>query len=208
METAHLLAVDDDTDILYTLKAIGKAGGWQVATARDGVSALRHLETSRVDLLLLDYHMPQMDGLTLLGRIRTQWPELPVLVLTVDERQEIADTFLAEGATDFALKPVRAPDLIARIKLHLRLAATKSTAETWDRSDLPKGIHPATLSELVTVLKNAPSFLTARELSQRVGFAYQTVCRYINFLEEEGALVIRADYGTVGRPNKLVAWKR
>lgn len=208
VETAVLLAVDDDADILYMLRAIGETAGWTVLTAQDAESAMSILASRAVDLILLDYHMPGTDGLTLLRRIREDRPHLPVLVLTVDERQEVADTFLAEGATDFALKPVRVPDLVARIRLHLRLAASTAVTQGWDEGELPKGIHPATLAELVAVLKRSPTYRTLRELADEVGFAYQTVWRYVNFLEEHGAVTVRSDYGSIGRPTKMVAWKR
>ena len=46
---------------------------------------------------------------------------VPIIVFTIDESQEVADQFLQAGASDFALKPIKAPDIISRIKLHLRL---------------------------------------------------------------------------------------
>ena len=52
---------------------------------------------------------------------------VPIIVFTIDESQEVADQFLQAGASDFALKPIKAPDIISRIKLHLRPFRTRAS---------------------------------------------------------------------------------
>lgn len=205
----RILAVDDDADILYTIAAIGEAAGWHVDGASDGEEALRRLrDESGYDLVLLDYHMPNMDGLTLLGLVREDFPTLPVLVLTVDEDQETANAFLDAGATDFALKPIKAPDLIARIRLHLRLAAAE---QRLDRrvpdEELPKGIQRQTLDAIIAALREADGFISQQDLAERTGFAYQTVCRYVSHLEDVNLLDVQLKYGKLGRPKKKVRWR-
>ncbi|OUN00591.1 MAG: hypothetical protein BAA04_02150 [Firmicutes bacterium ZCTH02-B6] len=203
-----MLAVDDDADILYTIRAICEAAGWQMDGASDGAEALRLLRQRRnYDLVLLDYHMPRMDGLTLLGFVREEFPHLPVLVLTVDEDQATADAFLDAGATDFALKPIKAPDLIARIRLHLRLAAAEQQLERRPHEELPKGIQRQTLDAILDALRGAEDFVTQQDLAEITGFAYQTVCRYVAHLEDEGLVDVQFNYGQLGRPKKLVRWR-
>ncbi|HEY8495635.1 MAG TPA: response regulator [Limnochordales bacterium] len=205
---ARILAVDDDADILYTIKAICEAAGWHMDGASDGAEALRLLRERRnYDLVLLDYHMPRMDGLTLLGFVREEFPQLPVLVLTVDEDQATADAFLDAGATDFALKPIKAPDLIARIRLHLRLAAAEQQLERRPQEELPKGIQRQTLEAIVAALRETRNFVTQQELAEMTGFAYQTVCRYVAHLEDAGRVDVQLNYGQLGRPKKLVRWR-
>lgn len=209
-EDVRLLAVDDDVDILYTIGAIGEAAGWRVDKAHDGEEALRMLrEAGPYDLVLLDYHMPKMDGLTVLRSLRKDFPHLPVLVLTVDENEETANAFLDAGATDFALKPIKAPDLIARIRLHLRLAAAEQKLEQRTPDEpLPKGIQRQTLEAITAVLREADDFISQQDLAEKTGFAYQTVCRYVSHLEEMGLLDVHLTYGKLGRPKKKVRWKR
>lgn len=209
-ENVRILAVDDDVDILYTIGAIGEAAGWQVDKASDGEQALTMLRNSGpYDLVLLDYHMPKMNGLTVLGLLREDHPQLPVLVLTVDEDEETANAFLDAGATDFALKPIKAPDLIARIRLHLRLAAAEQKLEQRVVPDeqLPKGIQRQTLDAIAAVLRESGDFISQQDLADKTGFAYQTVCRYVSHLEESGLLDVHLTYGKLGRPKKKVRWR-
>lgn len=209
VDETRILAVDDDADILYTVRAIGEAAGWHVDGASDGEEALRRLrEEADYDLVLLDYHMPNMDGLTLLRLMREDFPTLPVLVLTVDENEETANAFLDAGATDFALKPIKAPDLIARIRLHLRLAAAEQKLEQKvPGEELPKGIQRQTLDAIVVALRENEDFISQQDLAAQTGFAYQTVCRYVSHLEDVGLLEIQLNYGKLGRPKKKVRWR-
>lgn len=209
IDDVRILAVDDDADILYTIGAIGEAAGWKVDGASDGEEALKRLQAREpYDLVLLDYHMPKMDGLTLLGRVRHAFPNMPVLVLTVDEDEETANAFLDAGATDFAVKPIKAPDLIARIRLHLRLAAAEQQlGQRLPDGELPKGIQRQTLDAIVTVLRKQDDFMSQQELAKQTGFAYQTVCRYVSHLEDVGLLEVQLNYGKLGRPKKKVRWR-
>lgn len=209
-EKVNILAIDDDDGILFTLKAIGKTGGWHVDGMSDSVLALEQLRGDHnYDLVLLDYHMPRMNGLQLLQNIREDDPDLPVLVLTVDEDLRTAEMFLDEGATDFALKPIKAADLIARIRLHLRLARAEQRLDQPSiTEDLPKGIQRQTLSEIVRAVQQSDEFMTQRQLADQTGFAYQTVCRYVSYLEELGPIDVKLDYGKMGRPRKTIRWRK
>lgn len=207
-DAVRILAVDDDDNILFTLGAIGKTAGWHVDGVADGQQALDTLrEGPAYDLVLLDYHMPNMNGLIVLEHLREDFADLPVLVLTVDEDLETAEKFLDAGATDFALKPIKAADLIARIRLHLRLARAEQRLEQPSvADDLPKGIQHQTLAEIMRAVRDADDFITQQHLAEETGFAYQTVCRYVSYLEETGHIDVKLDYGKLGRPRKTVRW--
>lgn len=208
-DEVKILAVDDDEDILYTLGAIGKTAGWHVDGVSDGEQALHKLEAGPAyDLVLLDYHMPNLNGLQVLKALRKRFLDLPVLVLTVDEDLRTADAFLDAGATDFALKPVKAADLIARIRLHLRLARVEQRLEEPSvQDDLPKGIQYQTLAEMMRAVRESNEFITQQELAERTGFAYQTVCRYVSYLEETDNIEVELAYGKLGRPRKTIRWR-
>ncbi len=214
-----VLCIDDDPGILYTLQAIGELAGWDVRTARTGRSGLQLAVAGGIDLALVDYHMPDMDGLATVRRIRQRDARLPIVVLTVDESQELAAAFLAAGASDFALKPVKAPDLMARIYAHLRYAHLASLPA--ERTAIPgrmqrirqlaatvpdvSGVNRPTLFAVLEALVQAARPLTAAEVAGSVGCAYPTASRYLNFLEAEGVCDVDIDYGSVGRPTKRYA---
>ena len=66
------------------------------------------------------YHLPQVSGIRGVEMIRELDPDVPIIVFTIDESQEVAEQFMQAGASDFALKPIKAPDIISRIRLHIR----------------------------------------------------------------------------------------
>ena len=199
-EVIRILAADDEPDILFTLKAIGRTMGWEVYTAADGREAVTLMRQLKPDLILLDYHMPNQDGLTTVKVIRALDKIVPIIILTVDERQEIADAFLDAGANDFANKPVKVPDLAARIKIHMQLL--KKQREMSDAAYSHKGINEATLQLVRQCCQAAPEFFFIEDVADQAGLAYQTTVRYLQYLHGQKELAVVSDYGKVGRPRK------
>ena len=83
---ARVLIVDDDPDVVRTFAHMLRLEGYEVSTALDGEAALREVETSRPDAVLLDLRMPLTDGLTFLRRLRAQEGQrhTPVAIVTAD----------------------------------------------------------------------------------------------------------------------------
>lgn len=194
-----LLAVDDDQDILFTLEAIGKTLGWRVHTERDGKLACEKVTSLQPDLILVDYHMPGLDGLSTVKAIRSRDRKTPIIVLTVDERQEVADRFLDAGANDFANKPVKLADLAARIKVHMQIRQQQELAQSFMAD---KGINDATLKLVRTFCQQAPGSFLAEAAAEQTGLAYQTIVRYLQYLYSKKELSVASSYGKVGRPRK------
>ncbi|MHA6253124.1 response regulator [Oceanobacillus sp. CAU 1775] len=214
-----VLIIDDSEDILYTLKEIGEYAGYSCSTALNGKDGLQLFLVEEPDLILLDFHMPVMDGLVLLKTIRQMDQDTPIIILTVDGSQEIADKFLDEGASDFALKPIKAPDIISRIQVHLKMAAlieqqSKLLSETNPRrisTDLSafliKGIAKGTLQIITDYLRGKNQSIPLEKISEETGISYPTVHRYLNHLVQEKAVEIETTYGNVGRPKNYYRWK-
>src|SRR6478752_1123316 len=98
--------VDDDRNILTSLRMVLEAEGYKTQTYNDGASALDGLSENPPDLAILDIKMPRMDGMELLRRLR-QRTELPVIFLTSKD-EEIDELFgLKMGADDFIRNPFR-----------------------------------------------------------------------------------------------------
>ncbi|MBT2668100.1 response regulator [Bacillus sp. ISL-4] len=207
----NILVIDDDASIQYMLSEICEFAGWNVDTANNGKEGLNVFAEKGADVVLVDYHMPEMDGIKTVGELRNLNADVPILVLTVDERQEIADRFLEAGATDFALKPVKAPDLISRIQLHARLAKLTQSATQQKSSEekdvfVTKGISKSTLCHVSDFLNSNREPFSVDTISKEVGLAYPTVYRYIMHLLDEGKVEIIVSYQKIGRPKNLYQW--
>ena len=191
-DVPKIVIIDDEPDILYTVKEICLHGGWKAATALNGRQGYELCRAHKPSLAIVDYHMPDWDGVTTVKKIRQLDNAISILVLTVDERQEIAEKFIAEGATDFAIKPIKSPDLISRIKISYILEKKQAYIE--------KGISPATLSIICDYIKEQEAGLTIDDIANGLHLAYQTVHRYISYLLEEKRIEIVPIYGQIGRP--------
>lgn len=123
METKpDILLVDDEAAITTNLAAFLERSGFNTAIAADGEEALRHMDTFKPDLIVLDVLMPKMDGREVLRQLRQTGNWTPVILLTqVGEASERAMA-LEEGADDYLNKPFDPTELAARIRAVLRRA--------------------------------------------------------------------------------------
>ena len=122
----RILLVDDDATIREHLTGVLERSGLDVEPAADGAQALRSIEASTPDLVILDVMMPVMDGREALRRIRAGHDWLPVILLTqVGESFERAAA-LDEGADDYLNKPFDPQELLARIRAVLRRSSRGS----------------------------------------------------------------------------------
>lgn len=200
-----ILAVDDDKDVLYTLEAIGATVGWQVYSETNSIVAVHRLKKIQPDLILMDYHMPQQNGILTVKQMRQIDSKVPIIVLTVDDRQKIADAFLDAGVNDFATKPIRVPDLVARIHVHIRLL--EKQREMQDRFFVNKTINEATLELVYDYCSLTSDWFYIEEVAQHTGLAYQTTVRYLKYLLTKDQLEVVSDYGKVGRPRNKYKYK-
>ncbi len=124
--TPTVLIVDDDTAQRRYLTAMLKASGYRVAEAEGGRAALDALlgrPAGEVALVLLDLYMPDLDGLSVLKRLRGAGHALPIIVLTSDGSVSSAVDAMRAGATDFLVKPVGPERLAVSIRNALAITA-------------------------------------------------------------------------------------
>lgn len=200
-DKVKVVVIDDEEDILFTLKEICDFCGYEAHTANNGEDGIELVKQVKPKLVIVDYHMPGLNGLTTVKKLKSLMPELAILVLTVDERQEISDKFMAVGATDFAIKPIKAPDLIARIKVNLHIYDVQQELNAKrERVYLDKGISTATLDLIKNYIKEQENEVTISDITKGVHLAYQTVHRYVQYMLEQEELEIVHIYGKLGRP--------
>ena len=129
--TLSILLVEDDP-ALEALVSLGlKYEQFSVLTAENGTLGLQLFEEYRPDLVLLDWMLPGIDGLTLCRMIRAQ-SEVPIIMITA--REAVADRVrgLDTGADDYIVKPFHMDELIARVKARLRRLAPPESTLTFD----------------------------------------------------------------------------
>jgi two-component system KDP operon response regulator KdpE len=117
-----VLVVDDEPQIVRTLRINLAARGYEVATAADGGEALRAAATLRPDVVVLDLGLPDMDGATVIEGLRG-WSAVPIIVLSArtDSGDKVAA--LDAGADDYVTKPFGMDELLARLRAAVRRAA-------------------------------------------------------------------------------------
>jgi two-component system KDP operon response regulator KdpE len=117
---AHVLVVDDEPQIRRFLGISLRAQGYEAIEAADGRSALAALAAGGIDAIVLDLGLPDMDGRDVLRDLR-EWSRVPVLVLSARGREEEKVALLDAGANDYVTKPFGVQELMARLRVLLRL---------------------------------------------------------------------------------------
>jgi signal transduction histidine kinase/DNA-binding response OmpR family regulator len=192
IEDAAILVVDDEeanVDLLESM--LGDEGYRNVVSTRDSRQAVALYHSVAPDLVLLDLHMPHLDGFGVLREMRGLTPPgafVPVLVLTADITPEAKQRALSEGAKDFLTKPLDATEALLRIRnlletryLHLEQQEARAAAELSER-------RASFLAEASRHL--AASFDYHTTIAQVARLAVPWVADYctVDVLEDDGSL--------------------
>jgi signal transduction histidine kinase/ActR/RegA family two-component response regulator len=133
----RVLVVDDNLANLAVARAVLEAVGVLIATAGDGREALARLRVEDFDLVLMDVHMPVMDGIEALRRVRSGEggrPDVPILALTADAMSGEAERLIGLGFDDAQPKPIQPASLLRAIARHRHPAPARAQARSPSRS--------------------------------------------------------------------------
>lgn len=122
MTKPKVLIIDDENSISRFVRHSLEASGYQVVEAATGSEGIQRMIEQRPDLVILDYGLPDVQGVEVLKRIR-EWSKTPVIFLTVRDTDEDKVLALDTGADDYLTKPFSVPELLARIRVALRHSA-------------------------------------------------------------------------------------
>lgn len=115
-EPIRALVVDDEPALADLMRMGLELTGWEIAVAHDGQSALKIARTFHPDVLVLDVMMPGMDGVELLGKMRTIYPNIPALFLTAKDAVSDRLTGLHAGGDDYVTKPFSMEEVLLRLQ--------------------------------------------------------------------------------------------
>jgi len=158
MSGPRILVVDDDENLRWVLQTQLEDMGYQASTATDGLEALEAIGQSPPSLVLTDLKMPGLSGMDLLDRIRKEYPEVPVVIVTAFGTIQSAVHAMRAGAYDYLTKPIDFEELglvVERVLEHFRLVAeVRSLRASLDRKYGFENIIGHSKS-LLTVLETA-----------------------------------------------------
>ena len=163
-----VLLVDDEVRILLLLRSLLEANGYAIETAKDGNAALEIVRKGGIDIVITDFRMEPMDGLTLFKKIHDLQPSIPVILLTAYASVENAIEIMKGGAFDYITKPFKVDDMLACLKrAEEKILRDVSSATTLDASvplvykfDHLIATSPAMLALCETIRKVAPTTST------------------------------------------------
>jgi len=155
----QILVVDDEERIRQSLNGVLKDEGYDVREAKDGVQALKQIESDPPDVVLLDIWMPGMDGIETLERIKAQIPNLPVVMISGHANIELAVRATKLGAYDFIEKPLS----LEKVLLTVNHALLYSKLEQENRALRQQ------IQKKYEMVGNSPEILQLKEQIKIVG---------------------------------------
>nr|AHF25094.1 two component transcriptional regulator, winged helix family [uncultured bacterium Contig52] len=135
-----ILFAEDDRDLSTAVKTLLERTGYLVDTVHDGAEALAYAEAESYDGMILDWMMPEKDGVEALREMRAKGITTPCLLLTARDAIEDRVTGLDAGADDYLPKPFNGKELLARVRAMMRRRETYvPDVITWEDLQLDKG---------------------------------------------------------------------
>lgn len=153
------LIIDDEIQMRRLLRVCLESNGYRVLEAATGQEGITQAAQHPPDVVLLDLGLPDLDGLTVLKRLR-EWSRVPVVVLSVREREEEKVAALDSGADDYVTKPFGTSELLARLRVAHRHAMRTTESPIFRAGDLE-----VDLTARVVKRKGQEVKLTATEYS-------------------------------------------
>jgi DNA-binding NarL/FixJ family response regulator len=207
----NVLAVDDHDVVLAGLGTL--FGGTEISlgsTAKSSAEALEKLRHKRPDVVLMDIRMPGVDGLSTLARIKTDHPDLPVVMYTAYDNQTYLARALALGAAGY----VRKSDAGEKLVDSIRKAATGGLA--WTPQELQDTKGPLPLPNVVNgleialtqreseVLHQMANGLTNKEIAKMLKISYETVKEHVQHILRKIGVKDRTQAAVWAVRNELV----
>ncbi len=165
----RVLLVEDDLQLARDIHQTLRSEGFTANHVTNAKSALLTIKTNECDMLILDLGLPDMDGLTLLKKIRQMKVNMPVLILTARDSIEDKIKGLDQGADDYISKPFDVNELIARLRvIERRLGTATSSTITIGEVSLDCASHQLSVAEQIMELSRR-EFMLLKVLLEQAG---------------------------------------
>jgi response regulator of citrate/malate metabolism len=188
--------------------------GFKVAgVVHSGGDALRFCEREPVDLVLLDFYLPDTHGLAVCRSLRAAGLPIDVIAVTSARDLGLVKAAVSAGVVQYLLKPFTFATLREKLERYaeFRLASGEVTGQaeidralgalrTSDQPPLPKGMSAPTLDAITAALADAADGLSAGAAASAIGASRVTARRYLEYLADNGMAHREPHYGQVGRP--------
>lgn len=212
-----ILIVEDDPMVAHIHKMyLEELKNFEIIQVIDnGLDAfefiMRHSE--EIDLVILDVHMPKLNGLEMLKLLREENNQISVIPITAINDNHTISEFMNLGIIDYLVKPFsqeRFNQAVLRCELKYKMFSSNNKLSQNDidqilsrktENNLPKGLQENTMSYIVEKLNEYKgSFVDIEDLSKITNLSKVSLRKYLDYLIELKAITKRIDYGTVGRP--------
>lgn len=191
-----------------------------VKVCKNGSEGLEYLKTNKVDLIILDYYTPAMNGTEFVDKLHAMGKAPAIIMVTSANDTCIVQGLLARGVLDYLVKPfqysrfhqalerfVKSKQLLVNDAESLdqgsidRLFQRNPTSHATNAFQLAKGLNAGTLERVRRFFAKHPNeFFTSEQVSEHLGLSRITIRRYVGFMADENEITSSIDYQTGGRP--------
>ncbi len=217
----RVLIVEDDPMVaMINEKYVNRNKQFHVvAKCKNGSAALKYLKENEADLVIMDVYMPVMNGIETLRTMRENGISVAAIMVTAANDIPTLEQALSLGAVDYLVKPFafdRFQVALEKFILYNDMLKGESTLNQRKIDSIlggsiapsedsgTKGIQKKTMETILDYLRTRPGeWLSADEITEKVGISSVTVRRYMNHLSENGTVEKQINYGTGGRPSAL-----
>ena len=218
------LVVEDDARVAEVHAAyVARLPGFELAgVAHRGVEALELIAARPVDLVLLDFHLPDVTGLALCRALRRRAGQpVDVIGVTAARDVETVRSAVAEGVVQYIVKPFSFAtfrDKLERYAIYRERLAGRTDASQQEVDELlgtlrgsaaaplPKGLSQQTFDLLADALRAADGERSAQDVAEATGVSRVTARRYLETMASQGLVELTMRYGATGRPEHRYRW--
>lgn len=212
----RILIIEDDPMVAHIHKHyLNELKNFEIVDViSNGLAGYEYLKVNsdKIDLVILDVHMPKMSGLEMLKRLREEGNKVSVIPITAINDNRTISEFLNLGVIDYLVKPFtqeRFNQAVFRCELKYKAFANQKLSQSdidqmfnhKNDMNLPKGLQEKTLTYILEKLSDyKKELIDVEDISKITNLSKVSLRKYLDYLTDNNTIEKKIDYGTVGRP--------